>query len=152
MNTKTQIRLGLTQWLLRVLMTLLINNCEVKRGDRWMRDQWRNYLQMTVNRPYQWQVNISSGDGLVLSGLNHYLSRCWPILIWYCVTRLQWLNDDVSQYRYMWGLRYIMMTSSNGNIFRVTGHFCGEFTGPRWIPHTKASVAELWSFLWSAPE
>ena len=31
-----------------------------------------------------------------------------------------------------------MMTSSNGNIFRVTGHLCGEFTGPRWIPHTKA--------------
>ena len=28
-----------------------------------------------------------------------------------------------------------MMTSSNGNIFRVTGHLCGEFTGPRWIPH-----------------
>ena len=25
----------------------------------------------------------------------------------------------------------IMMTSSNGNIFRVTGHLCGEFTGPR---------------------
>ena len=30
-----------------------------------------------------------------------------------------------------------MMTSWNGNIFRVTGHLCGEFTGPRWIPHTK---------------
>ena len=27
-----------------------------------------------------------------------------------------------------------MMTSSNGNIFRVTGHLYGEFTGPRWIP------------------
>ena len=27
-----------------------------------------------------------------------------------------------------------MMTSSNGNIFRVTGHLCGECTGPRWIP------------------
>ena len=26
------------------------------------------------------------------------------------------------------------MTSSNGNIFRVTGHLCGEFTGQRWIP------------------
>ena len=24
------------------------------------------------------------------------------------------------------------MTSSNGNIFRVTGHSCGEFTGDRW--------------------
>ena len=40
-----------------------------------------------------------------------------------------------------------MMTSSNGNIFRVTGHLCGEFTGPRWIPHTKASDAELWCLL-----
>ena len=27
-----------------------------------------------------------------------------------------------------------MMTSSNGSIFRVTGHLCGEFIGPRWIP------------------
>ena len=36
-----------------------------------------------------------------------------------------------------------MMTSSNGNIFRVTGHLCGGFTGPRWIPRTKASDAEL---------
>ena len=45
---------------------------------------------------------------------------------------------------------YFMMTSSNGNIFRVTGHLCGEFTGPRWIPRTKASDAELWCFLWSA--
>ena len=25
----------------------------------------------------------------------------------------------------------LMMTSSNGNIFRVTGHLCGEFTGSR---------------------
>ena len=45
-----------------------------------------------------------------------------------------------------------MMTSSNGNIFRVTGHLCEEFTGHRWIPRTKASDAELWYFLWSAPE
>ena len=37
----------------------------------------------------------------------------------------------------------VMMTSSNGNIFRVTGHLCGEFTGPRWIPRTKASDADL---------
>ena len=37
----------------------------------------------------------------------------------------------------------IMMTSLNGNIFRITGHLCGEFIGPRWIPHTKASDVEL---------
>ena len=45
-----------------------------------------------------------------------------------------------------------LMTSSNGNIFRVTGHLCWEFSGPRWIPRTKASDAELWCFLWSASD
>ena len=30
-----------------------------------------------------------------------------------------------------------MITSSNGNIFRVTGPLCGEFTGRRWIPPHK---------------
>ena len=48
--------------------------------------------------------------------------------------------------------RIIMMTSSNDNIFHVTGPLCGEFTGHRWIPRTMASDAELWCFLWSALE
>ena len=30
---------------------------------------------------------------------------------------------------------FIMMTSSNGNIYRVTGPLCGEFTGPGESPH-----------------
>ena len=29
----------------------------------------------------------------------------------------------------VWALMRFMMTSSNGNIFRVTGYLCGEFTG-----------------------
>ena len=45
---------------------------------------------------------------------------------------------------------FYMMKSSNGNIFRVTGHLYGDFTGHRWIPSTKAIDAELWCFLWSA--
>ena len=44
----------------------------------------------------------------------------------------------------------LMMTSSNWNIFRVTGTLCGECTGHRWIPLTKANDAELWCFLWTA--
>ena len=31
-------------------------------------------------------------------------------------------------------IEMLMMTSSNGNIFRVTGHWCGEFTGPGEFP------------------
>ena len=45
-----------------------------------------------------------------------------------------------------------MTTSSNENIFRVIGPLCGEFTGDRWIPRTKACDAELWCFLWYTPE
>ena len=32
---------------------------------------------------------------------------------------------------------YTMMTSSNGNIFRVTGLLCGEFAGHRGIPRKR---------------
>ena len=49
---------------------------------------------------------------------------------WICVS-----HDDVIKWKH----------------FRVTGPLCGEFTGHRWIPLTKASDAELWWFLWSAP-
>ena len=45
-----------------------------------------------------------------------------------------------------------MMTSSNENIIRVTGHLCGEFIGRRWSPCTKASDAELWCSLWFASD
>ena len=41
-------------------------------------------------------------------------------------------------------------TMTSSNIFCVTGHLCGEFTGHWWIPSTKASDVELWCFLWSA--
>ena len=34
----------------------------------------------------------------------------------------------------------VMMTSSNGNIFRVTGPLCGEFKGDQWIPRTQKPV------------
>ena len=47
---------------------------------------------------------------------------------------------------------YSILIKFNGNIFRVTGPLCGEFIGHRWSPLTKASDAELWCFLWSAPE
>ena len=42
-----------------------------------------------------------------------------------------------------------MMASSNENIFRVTGPLWGESTEGHL---TKVSEAELWCFLWSAPE
>ena len=46
----------------------------------------------------------------------------------------------------------LYMMSSYGNIFHIAGPLRGESTGHRWIPLTKASDAELWCTLWSAPE
>ena len=43
----------------------------------------------------------------------------------------QWDHDDVIKWKH----------------FRVTGHLCGEFTGPRWIPHTKTSDAGALMFI-----
>ena len=45
-------------------------------------------------------------------------------------TPMYWVSSD-------------MVTSSNGNIIRVSGPLCGEITGHRWISLTKASDAEL---------
>ena len=39
-----------------------------------------------------------------------------------------------------------MITSSNENIFRVTGPLCGEFTGHWWIPLTKDSGGFFYIF------
>ena len=51
-----------------------------------------------------------------------------------------WISLDIFQ------LMVSMMTSPNGNIFRLSSALCGEFTGCRWIPVTKASDAELGCF------
>ena len=74
------------------------------------------------------------------------------VLTHICVTRPQWVKIFI---RFVTEFRRCIctakpphiMTSSNGNIFRITGPLCGEFTGHRWIPLTKASDAEVWGFL-----
>ena len=47
-----------------------------------------------------------------------------PPTTWFLV------NDRMHRVFYRCAFHWLMMTSSNGNIFRVTGPLCGEFTGP----------------------
>ena len=42
--------------------------------------------------------------------------------------------------------RSLMTTPSNGNIFRVTGPLCGEFTGDRWIPSQRSVTRSFDAF------
>ena len=71
----------------------------------------------------------------ILGLFNLHISLSYHSVSIYC----QWLHPS-------------MMKSSTGNIFRVSGPLCGEFTGHRWIPLTKARDVELWCVFCSAPE
>ena len=86
-------------------------------------------------------IFISAASYLIIA---HFASWCW--LLWR--QSPSQYKDSISRYRYFHyedqtasptylynGNFYTgMMTSSNGNIFRVTGPLCGEFTGPGEIP------------------
>ena len=63
---------------------------------------------------------------------HHYVCRCQQAQCW-LIGYVSWWRHQIETF------------------FRVTGPLNGEFTGHRWIPHTKASDAELWCLLWSAP-
>ena len=66
---------------------------------------------------------------------------------------LRFLSFHNKEWPWTFAFNKVKQMETNANIFRVTGHLCGEFTGHRWIHRTKASDAdELWCFLWSAPE
>ena len=68
----------------------------------------------------QWQLDFSRDP---VGTANHYAESCVDRIV-----KLGWFD-------YLCHI-YLIMTSSNGNIFRVTGNLYGEFTGPRWIPRT----------------
>ena len=58
--------------------------------------------------------------------------RLWRLLISKC----EWLNAQCKNDWHNPGdITAVMMTSSNGNIFRVTGYFCGEYRSPVNSPH-----------------
>ena len=78
---------------------------------------------------------------------------CYRIWRWkgLAQTGSNWFTDAVPRLaKNICVYKKIMMMSSNGNIFCVTGPLWGEFTGHRWMPLTKASDEELWCFPWSA--
>ena len=84
---------------------------------------------------------------------HHYCGSCCCLrtllvhlnisLVYHLQTESEAFNSDNSSTRTIIlgdqeGSLFTMMTSSKEIIFRVTDPLCGEFTGPRWIPVTKA--------------
>ena len=78
------------------------------------------------------------------------VSHIVRVIIWWLPVRSSMLLLDCYTLQACWlsdSHRYIMMTSSNENIFRVTSHFWEESTGHRWIPLTKSSDTGLFFVL-----
>ena len=68
-------------------------------------------------------------QSLLLCEVTHSLTDSWG---WICKQLLMHAEQFVLLDSF--GNPLSMMTSSNGNIFRVTGPLCGEFTGPGEFP------------------
>ena len=67
-----------------------------------------------------WNLNKKISEWYYIAGSLRYDSQNYLSMTIICMYRLNKYKN--------------MMTSSNGNIFRVTGPLCGEFTGPGEIP------------------
>ena len=113
-----------------------------------------SYNHVTITHPC---LNISNSSAKLPWKLVHgWTSNCTP------EKRTSVIDYPFQNYGNKTGPRYLvskyinrghcMMTLSNGNIFRVTGPLCGEFSGHLSIPLTKASDAEFWCFLWCVSE
>ena len=145
-------------------------NCHGTSGDSWKQDRFDLYWWWVLRKSYGsslWPTKcfylskqLTSLMGVVTPNTHwmiHLESRkasCIIMALNYLSINIGWWKGIVLSNNYhhvAWELWFrkstcYMMTSSNGNILRVTGPLCGEITGDRWIPLTKASDAELWCF------
>ena len=124
-------------------------------------DPYTHLLQDASTAP-RWYYDLAGSDRISIKSINMW-TRLSPLdtvntlpenVTLQCDTLLNLAWNYVAS----WDSSYTKATIIyhddviNGNIFLVTGPLWGESTGHRWNPLTKASDAELWYFLWSAPE
>ena len=102
-------------------------------------DSYRNTNKFDIHYwSSGWNViyRMMSIADLYISFLVFVQNITCQISIWCGWYTLQWTVPQLSD-KECAGLKCNMMTSSNGNIFRVTGPLCGEFTVPGEFPTQK---------------
>ena len=141
-----------TEWLLFVSMTHAPRSTKMI-----MWTHWRKLLVHSVSHLNNTRFPIShkiykAAWYLIplMPSSEPYFGNEWKVLVLHSVVVL--IIARLSFRAYANGLSTEHDDVIKWKIFRVTGPLCGEFTSHRWIARTKASDAELWCFLWSAPE
>ena len=97
-------------------------------------------------RSFLWLMGLYTGYSKRLIKISERLEKFKPES---CGVETSW--DLALRYPFAWGIEakghckpaHYSMMSPNGNIFRVSGPLCGEFTGHRWIPRTEAIDASF---------
>ena len=121
-------------WLLTVVISQIWQNCpSCSYNYFWVISLVCLSVSLSIClHDYVWfpYATFPMGGGGTLVGVNEYKFH-------YCLKSADH-HDDVIK----WTISAILAFCAGNS--PVTGH--------RWIPHTKASGAELWCFLWSAPE
>ena len=131
-----QVRLGALQWSLSGHQHVCI--CYSQEDIKWQ-------LKKISNRRSPNLINICPTNPIQVLNLHEFVCMSFK---WYfgqkCKKSMLILglhSRDRKSTRDKANICNPTMTSSNGNIFRVTGPLCGEFIGLRWLPRTKASDA-----------
>ena len=87
---------------------------------------FRQWLGVVRKQAITW-ANVDPDLRRHMASLGHNELKRAPDGLGKLLWSLLWRGSDATHAQHM-------MTLSNGNIFRVTGHLSGEFTGHRWIP------------------
>ena len=109
--------------------------------------QWRGALVFSFiyTRINGWENNRKAGD--LRRHRDHYDVIVMQYGIRY-ILGIMHMVHPLMCFVVVW-TETIVMTSSNGNIFRVTGPLCGEFTGPGDFPHNgQWRGALMFSLIW----
>ena len=110
-----------------------------------MRSEWpvehkRDHTLSTLNLLWIWAIPTTNLDYI---NMMEFVICTGSVLLsqWHTWGMITWMSHQSTTVDMC--PREGMMTSSYGNIFRVTGPLWGESIGHRWIPHTKLVT---WSF------
>ena len=88
-----------------------------------------NIVNWTLGNKLHWNLNRNLYIFVIKMLLNMSSGKGWPFYLGlYVLSSAMWATEEDTAFSLT--LISFMMTSSNGNIFRVTGPLCGEFTGP----------------------
>ena len=85
-------------------------------------------------RRHRYGSTLAQVMAFCLKAPSHYLTNVDSPLVRFCGIHLRAISHRMHKLLVCIRSLKSMMTSSNGNIFRVTGPLCGEFTGPGEFP------------------